>query len=266
MRDRCRGSRPLQVRVLLAGLLALLLPFAAAWPSDRDPALQLIDSDPDPNAILRAGEPLYLRLRYQSAVPIRILVSGDYCGNPVGDFAQDGEELFPAGDREATVWLAYPGDRRIDQIRVRLWNANHAQVAEATFPLEAEWRQASAPARRAMKSWVAELTAGQRARLAERPSAASEASGFDPLDLLFLGVPGYFVLQIALMARTSGGWRRAALAPAIVMVPILAYTVLAFAAQSSLWPLLLLFTAPLACLYLVLLTLILLVGRIVKAA
>jgi hypothetical protein len=257
------------MQALVGVLLGLLLPFAAAWPADRGPTLQLIDSDPGPNAILRPGEPLYLRFRYQSAVPIRILVSGEYRGDLVAGFAQDGEELFPAGDREATIWLAYPGERRIDQIRIRMWNANHARLAEATFPIEAEWtgtRESSAPARRETKSWVAELTPGQRARMAERSSAASEAGGFDLLDLLFLGVPGYFLLQIALMAATSGGWRRATLAPAVVMIPVLAYTMLAFAAQSNLWPLLLLFTAPLACLYLVLLTLILLVGRIVKAA
>jgi hypothetical protein len=263
MRDRCRP-----VRVLVGALLALLLPLAAAWPAGRGPILQLIDSDPGPNAVLGAGEPLYLRFRYPSAVPIRILVSGEYRGDLVAGFAQDGKELFPAGDREAAIWLAYPGERRIDRIRVRLWNANDARLAEAIFPIEAAWtgtRESSAPARRETKSWVAELTPGQRARMAERSSAASEAGGFDPLDLLFLGVPGYFLLQIALMAATSGGWRRATLAPAVVMIPVLAYTVLAFAAQSNLWPLLLLFTAPLACLYLALLALILLIGRIAKA-
>jgi hypothetical protein len=50
------------------------------------------------------------------------------------------------------------------------------------------------------------------------------------------------------------------------MVPVLAFAVLAFAAQSNLWPLLLLLTAPLACLYLVVLSLILLLRRLFRAA
>ena len=87
----------------------------------------------------------------------------------------------------------------------------------------------------------------------------------DPFDLIFLCVPGYFLLQAALTFWTSGGWRKATLVPAVIMVPILAYTVLAFAAQSNLWPLLLILTAPLACLYLVVLSVILLIGRIAKA-
>ncbi|MGH6895472.1 MAG: hypothetical protein ACREJ5_02840 [Geminicoccaceae bacterium] len=90
--------------------------------------------------------------------------------------------------------------------------------------------------------------------------------GPTPLGLIFLCIPAYLVLQIVLVFLTSGGWRKASLAPAVIMIPILAYTVLAFAAQSNLWPLLLLFAAPVACLYLVLLTVILLLGRIAKAA
>ena len=56
------------------------------------------------------------------------------------------------------------------------------------------------------------------------------------------------------------------MAPALIMVPILAYTVLAFAAQSNLWPLLMLLSAPLAFLYLVLLSVVLLLRRLARAA
>ena len=48
------------------------------------------------------------------------------------------------------------------------------------------------------------------------------------------------------------------------MVPILALTVLAFAAQSNLWPLPMILSAPLACLYLVGLSVILLLRRLVR--
>ena len=87
----------------------------------------------------------------------------------------------------------------------------------------------------------------------------------DPFDLIFLAIPGYFLLQATLTLGTSGRWRKATLVPAAIMVPVLAYTVLAFAAQSNLWPLLLLLSAPLACLYLVVLGIILLLARIARA-
>jgi hypothetical protein len=49
------------------------------------------------------------------------------------------------------------------------------------------------------------------------------------------------------------------------MVPIVVYTVLAFAAQSNLWPLLLLLSTPLAFLYLIFLSVILLLRRLARA-
>ena len=53
---------------------------------------------------------------------------------------------------------------------------------------------------------------------------AEETGGFDPVDLIFLCVRGYFLRQLALALRTSGGWRKASLVPAAVMVPMVALT------------------------------------------
>jgi hypothetical protein len=248
MRDRYRVKRHFAVRVLLGALLALLLPSGAAVPSEQVPTPDLIDLEPGQDAVLGSLEPLYLRLRDRSATPIHILLSGHYRGDVVHGYRQDSEELFPAGNREATVWLAYPFGARIDQIRVRVWNANKAQVAAADFPINAAWRGAkgtSEAARRMTKSWVAGLTPAQRERRTATLSGASEPGGFDPFDLIFLCVPGYFLLQAALTFRTSGGWRKATLVPAVIMAPVVAFTVLAFAAQSNLWPILLILSAPL---------------------
>jgi hypothetical protein len=68
--------------------------------------------------------------------------------------------------------------------------------------------------------------------------------------LVMIALPGYWVLQIMLVKRYDGGWRIAALAPLIAMVPLLAYTAYAFAAGSNLWPLLLIFVSPVAFVYL----------------
>jgi hypothetical protein len=256
------------IRLVLGALLTLLLPSAAAFSADRGSTLELIGSDPGLPAILRHGEPLYLRLRYRSPIPIHILLSGYYRGDVVHGFRQDSEELFPAGNRAATVWLAYPRDARIDQVEVRIWNANKARLAATTLPIEAAWAAGNASGaggERQTSSWVGELTPGQRERMAGSLAGAGGSGGFDPLDLIFLCVPGYFLLQAALTFCTSGRWRKASLAPAVIMVPILAFTVLAFAAQSNLWPLLLILSAPLAFLYLVMLGMVLLLRRLARA-
>jgi hypothetical protein len=64
-------------------------------------------------------------------------------------------------------------------------------------------------------------------------------------------VPAYFFLQYFTLVRYGGGWRFAALAPLIVMVPIVGHAVLAFLGGSNLWPLLLILVSPIGFLYLV---------------
>lgn len=102
--------------------------------------------------------------------------------------------------------------------------------------------------------------------LADAADPATGTDGFDEIALLFLSVPGYVLLQLGLARWTSGGWRKAALVPALLMVPIIGFTVLAFAAQSNLWPLLLLFASPVACLYLIVFAIILVIARIARPA
>lgn len=74
-------------------------------------------------------------------------------------------------------------------------------------------------------------------------------------DLLALAVmfslPGYGVLQWHAARNWRGGWRIAALAPLAIMAPLVIHAALAYMAQSNLWPLLVILTAPLAFGYLI---------------
>jgi hypothetical protein len=70
-----------------------------------------------------------------------------------------------------------------------------------------------------------------------------------PLDLLWLTVPAYVILQALVLAWSSGWHRVVAGLPLVVMVPMFAITIVNLARESNLWPLLLLFTSPLALVY-----------------
>ena len=65
--------------------------------------------------------------------------------------------------------------------------------------------------------------------------------------------PLYFILQILFPLAFRGGWRIAALAPLIGFVPALIISLQAFSQNSNLWPIAVIFFAPLGCLYLLLL-------------
>jgi hypothetical protein len=70
-----------------------------------------------------------------------------------------------------------------------------------------------------------------------------------PLDLLWLTIPAYVVVQIVALMRSSGGSRVAAGLPLFVMVPVFAFTAIALVQESNLWPLLMLFASPVALVY-----------------
>jgi hypothetical protein len=72
-------------------------------------------------------------------------------------------------------------------------------------------------------------------------------------DALLWALPAYVALQWYTLQAWQGGWRIAALVPLLVMGPLLAIAILAAVAQSNLWPVLLIFASPPACLYLLVL-------------
>ena len=68
---------------------------------------------------------------------------------------------------------------------------------------------------------------------------------------VMLSLPGYGVLQWHAARNWRGGWRIAAIAPLAIMAPLVIHAGLAFMAQSNLWPLLVILTAPVAFVYLI---------------
>jgi hypothetical protein len=61
----------------------------------------------------------------------------------------------------------------------------------------------------------------------------------------------YFVLQPVAVVRLKGGWRVAALAPLLLAIPAVIWSLYALSQDSNLWPLVFIFFAPLGTLYLV---------------
>ncbi len=70
-----------------------------------------------------------------------------------------------------------------------------------------------------------------------------------PLDLIWLTIPAYVVVQIITLMRSSRGSRMTAALPLIVMVPVFVHAAVGLVQESNLWPLLMLFASPIALLY-----------------
>ena len=76
------------------------------------------------------------------------------------------------------------------------------------------------------------------------------------LDLLWLSVLAYVVVQIIVLPRSSGFGPVAAALPLLVMIPVFVLTVVNLALGKNLWPIFLLLASPLALLYVVVVALV----------
>ena len=72
-----------------------------------------------------------------------------------------------------------------------------------------------------------------------------------PLDLIWLTIAAYVVVQVIALMRSSSRSRMAAALPLFVMVPVFIHAAVGLVQGSNLWPLLMLFTSPIALLYVV---------------
>jgi hypothetical protein len=68
--------------------------------------------------------------------------------------------------------------------------------------------------------------------------------------VIMLFTPLYLILQIWFGLALTGRWRMAALVPLIGFVPAVIISLDALSRKSNLWPIMVIFFAPLGCIYL----------------
>ncbi len=238
-------------------LFILALLFAASLPVRAEtPELSLRVTAADPSGTVRLGQndPLFLRVSYNSPVPIRLQAKGFFGGaERIKGAAYNPAPASPAGAHDALVWVSYTGPARIDTVRITAYGADWKPLATLAYPVSAEWW--GSPGSRTRPAWVRTLNAEQQARASSAMTAGMDDADNTGIGILitlaFLSIPAYIALQLVLLMRYSGGWRIAAAVPLIGMVPLLLYTLLALVMGSNLWPLLAIFLTPFALLYLV---------------
>lgn len=238
-------------------LICFSLPAFAQGPGSP-PDIRIQDTDPPSGALLDAREPLYLRIAYASAIPLRFQAAAYRGGVPVERAASfNPAPLYPAGSGEAVAWVAFDGATAIDEVRVRVMDRDWQPVTGVSQTIDLRWSDVMPEYWRTPAAWAKRLSDAQQdmVRRAAQEHAAGQSGGWGNVLVMLMGLslPAYLILQVWLWRSSHGGWRRAALAPLLLMVPLLLYTVFAFLADSNLWPLVLLFLSPLACLYLLLL-------------
>lgn len=237
-------------------LTYLVLPIALAGyvQAQTLPLVQAVAVTPEPANRLAPGQNLYVRVAYESGQPLRFQAAGYNQGQKHASLAMNPSPVYSAGKGETVVWLFGQPGARIDEVRIRVCDANWQQLSEVPVKVAAEWRAGVPPAPEA--PWATELAAAQQRAVSqamqEEPVATTlyEKIWFALVaalvPLAFLCVPGYPILQAYTLWRLRGPARLLAAIPLAFMLPVYAFCLYALSQDGNLWPLPAIFASPLA--------------------
>jgi hypothetical protein len=218
--------------------------------------LTLAATDPDSPASLGHWEQFSLRIAYDTDQPIRVRGEAFADGRRVTSMTS-GAALHAAGTGEALFWFAFTSPARVDTIVIRAEDAHRVMAASLDIPVDLTWTGVRADLPRTRAEWVTRMqdeeTRRLRAEAQTRPNGASGLAEIALALVLMSGVPLYFVIQPLMLRKLRGGWRAAAALPLLPMSGVLVYTAIAYHAGSNIFPLVLIFTAPIGVAYLLLL-------------
>jgi hypothetical protein len=239
-------------------IAVLLFAFFLCWTVVSDAAAQAVSiavaqRSVEAGASLPRWGTIYLDISYSADRPVRVQASAFKDGKLAAKgLAMNGAGVHPAGDGHALAWISFSEPAAIDAIRVTAYDENFKPLAVIDEPFAAQWDAEPAAVRAKPPKWVAGLREEENRLDAEYARAhppEPDPVGDFIVSLMFLSVPGYFVAQAFGAFFLRGGWRKAALVPLILMVPVIGFIVFGILAGSNIVPVLLIFTAPLAMLY-----------------
>ncbi len=234
--------------------LVLFLALAAGASAQTPPVVQAVAVSPEPADRLAGGQNLSVRVAYESDQPLRFQAAGYREGQKNGNLAMNPSPVYPAGKGEAIVWVFGQPGARIDELRVRVCDANWQQISEVPVPVQAAWRAGVPPA--ADAPWIAEHQAAQQRAVLQairQDMVIStlwehlwSAIGVLLVPFFFLCVTGYPPLQAFTLWKLRGPARLLSALPLAFMLPVYAFCLYALAQDSNLWPLYAIFASPVA--------------------
>jgi hypothetical protein len=235
--------------------LVFMLTFCAL-PAKAEPVeIEVARMSPSSGFVLPRHGSIYMEIAYRSDQPIRLQARAYAKGQSL-DAGQmmNASVAYPAGSGRALVWVAYNEPAVIDEIRVTAYDESWKPLSVLPVARPARWLAKAADKYSDPPEWVEALIAAEK-EIAEqyRKDHPPEPDpwGNAAVAFMFLAVPGYFLLQAAALLILRGRWRWAGLAPLLIMIPASLHAAFALSAGSNLWPIVLIFAAPIGFLYLV---------------
>jgi len=240
-----KGKSPRAAAIII--ILGLVLSPAAVF---ADVNVQIIETDPTSPAVLGRWGEFSLRIGYNSDEPVRIYAQPYFHEQRVPAIT-GGTPTCGPGRGETFFWFAFVDPREVDSIRIFAESKTGEVLAQASLDVDLKWTGQPIESPRVPAEWVTRMKAAQQSSRARDSALMNSPLWYLVGGFMMLGVPGYFALQGWALWRLHDQWRKPAMLPLWPMGAVLLYTIYAYLDGSNLFPIVLIFTAPLASIYLI---------------
>ena len=188
--------------------------------------VEILDVDPNVKSTLNLQEKLYVRVSYQSDIPLRFQALAMRNGSALQVGAINNHALLhPPGEGEALAWVMYLNVTHIDSVRLTVFNEKWKKLLHLTHDIDVTWQQKASDAERAPAAWVKTLDRAEK-RLTDffyDPAPKRFGALYDIFFYINLAViPFYILLQLHMLYRYRYRWRELAL------IPVFPYLIVGF--------------------------------------
>lgn len=249
-------------RLKHATLLACLLLFCASLTTvsartTGDLKVDIIAVDPADSATISYEDKLYVKVRYETEVPLRFQAIAALDGQPleVGAIKNPGG-LHAPGTGEALAWVMYLNPTHVDAVRVIVMDAAWQPLHQLSQEVDVRWQDAASGGPRELAAWVPPMVKAERRQTDYMYDPAPRKYGtlYDIFFFLNLAsIPAYILLQLHMLWRYRYRWRELAVIPLFPYVIVGFYILVGLSIETSILVTFLFRYTPCALLWLILL-------------
>ncbi|PLY01079.1 MAG: hypothetical protein C0623_05910 [Desulfuromonas sp.] len=246
-------------RCLLHIVLAIILLMAVAAPLLASPQLsaRIVEFDPKPGASLAFYDKLFLRISYESDIPLRFQAIPMRDGQPL-EYGAMGNKPFlqESGKDEALAWVSFSNATHIDEVGVNVLDTEWSKIDHLSVKIDVIWNLPKREERRPVPDWVSRLEKKEEYQLqfVFDPVPDRKETIYDAFFYLSVfSIPFYAFLQIQFLRRWRKRWRELAFIPILSIIPMLIMSVFGLGMEFRLWVIFMFRGMPLALFYLLVL-------------
>lgn len=194
--------------------------------SNDDVLVEIAAVDPAGKATLGIEEKLFVKVNYESGIPLRFQALAMRNGSALEFGAiKNAGLLHPSGKGEALAWVMYLNTTHVDGVRLTVFNEQWQQLYQLTERVDVTWQEGANNPTRPQAEWVKPLTRAEK-RLTDffyDPAPRQFEAVYEIFFYVNLAaIPVYILLQLHMLYRYRYRWRE------LAMIPLLPYLIVGF--------------------------------------